>query len=1189
MFLTRLDTVGFKSFAERIQMDFVPGVTAVVGPNGSGKSNIIDAIRWVLGEQSAKSLRGQKMEDIIFQGSDTRKALNFAEVTLMLNNRGGQLPLEYQEIHVTRRAYRSGDSEFFINKQACRLKDIVDLFMDTGLGRESFSIIGQGKIDEILSSKSEERRAIFEEAAGVLKYKQRKQKAEYKLSETADNLDRTWDIIHEIEQQMTPLKKQAEIAKQYKMKKAVLQRVEVALLITEIDNLHEEWLEQHHQLEKDQFIEIENRTNIQKKEARLTRDRETLYHLNEKITTLQNELLSITEQLEQTEGKRNVLTERSTHMDKNKQNLLNEQKQKQDQMNVMKQKLHMVMEELQTSTKNIHACQKEMNHLKKKLSHEPKRVKAEIENKKSDYIECLNKRAILQSENQAIEKALQKMTYQEKKDHSIHQEIMAKGQELKTRKQTLEEGLRVGTVQITEMNGELEDRRQTIKKAREHYDLMLQKLYEGNEKTATLKFKKDMLENMKDSFEGYFYGVKEILKAKQQGKLLDIEGIVLDIIHVPSAYLTAVDTVLGAQAQYIVVASDHIARKTISWLKRGNKGRATFLPLQSIMERQIPNRLVDQIRAHQGFIGIASDLVHTVEKYKKVLTHLLGNVIITDNLTNAGIIAKMTERRYRIVTLEGDMVYPGGSMAGGAKKTNNQSLFTREKEIQQLIEKLNSNQARCQGYQEKIEQQKTHIHQEETDVIDLQKAMDNVKQQVQEKQRDLNALMIDYHAVSERVSFFKLQSKHQLAEETELLKQKQILAKKLGTMQQMILDLEREIEQLSQEEKAHRADERQVEALLHEQEIHLAGMEERKRFQLDQLESRKNQLEAMAKAVQVINQQLGGMMNEAELRGLEQSLDGKIADLKTEREQTNQMLTKKVQERQGTTQKVEDEEKEVQGLSYQLDTLTKRIQETTIRVNRLDVALENRLSTVQVEYRMTFEKAMTMYEKVDDLATTKEHVATIKREIKQLGTVNLGAIEEYERLSERYEFLQEQQGDLLEAKKTLFDVIREMDEEMTKRFSAVFAEIQTAFTTVFTQLFGGGKAQLVLTDPTQMLETGIDITAKPPGKKLKTLGLLSGGERALTAIALLFAILHVRPVPFCILDEVDAALDEANVERFSTYLQSFSKDTQFIVITHRRGTMEEAGALYGITMQESGVSRLVSVKLENTRQLVETT
>lgn len=1187
MFLKRLESVGFKSFAERIRIDFVSGVTAVVGPNGSGKSNVIDAIRWVLGEQSAKSLRGQKMEDVIFQGSDTRNPLNFAEVTLVLNNEHKKLPIDFNEVSITRRVYRSGDSDFLINKQACRLKDIVDLFMDTGLGRDSFSIISQGKIDEILSSKAEERRAIFEEAAGVLKYKQRKNRAQFKLEETKENLSRVEDIIYEIDQQSEPLKRQASIAKEYNEKKNELKDIEIALLVTEIEQLNDEWTTLLKTIEEAQNTEVKTKTRIQEKEATVINNQQKLQQLGNNINVMQKTLLETTEQLEQLEGKRNVYYERVKHLNENKgkiqESIQTIHARKQEVGNQLKQdneNMRLVFEKIKTIKADI-------NELENKLLHGQDILRDEIEDLKSDYIEYLNQQAVLGNEHQSIKRQLEQLQETFANEQQHNKTFVDEKESLGQQKIKLTEKVSLETTAVLAQENKSEVLKARLILERENLEQMQGKLYQGNEKIAKITSRIEMLEEMKESYQGYFYGVKEVLKASKRGVIANIDGSVLDLIDVPEKYITAIDTILGAQVQHIVVQNDVIARETIQWLKQENKGRATFLPLESIEARMIPKQTLSKIEGHQGFLGIAADLIQANDKYEKVLLHLMGNVIITNNLQNANEIARLLNRRYRVVTLDGDIVFPGGSMSGGAKKQTNNSLFTREKELTSLKEKQVDYSRRTKEYIEKINVQRTLLDDTEITITKSEAKMNELKNSLQTTKEMDHVVGVKLTSLTANLTTYNMQ-KSEFEGNIQELNKRKIKTETLDKeIKQQIKITEEKINLKTAEQNQIAETERNVQSALHVLQISLAEQEERKKSSQEIIASLQAQVSELETEEQKLTAELDTLVKMEQSDDQEDIFRVEITVTREKRDSLRKELEGNQALRNLNVQLLADEERDIK-TQYKLhEQMIRDIQAQEVKANRLDVSLENRLNHLQTEYVTTYERASKMYEKVSDISTARNNVEQVKQAIKRLGTVNLGAIEEYERIMERYTFLTDQKQDLLDAKETLYAAINEMDQEMIERFQAVFTDIQAAFSEVFNRLFDGGHAELILTEPANMLETGIEIVAQPPGKRMKSLGLLSGGERALTAIALLFAILKVKPVPFCILDEVDAALDEANVKRFSNYLKVYSEGTQFIVITHRNGTMEEADVLYGITMQESGVSRLVSVRLEELGELVE--
>lgn len=1187
MYLKRLESVGFKSFAKRINVDFVPGVTAVVGPNGSGKSNITDAIRWVLGEQSAKSLRGSKMEDIIFQGSDTRKPLNMAEVTLVLDNHDQLLPLDYEEVSVTRRVYRSGASEYYINNQSCRLKDIINLFMDSGLGREAFSIISQGKVEEILSSKAEERRTIFEEAAGVLKYKQRKKKAEYKLAETQENLYRVEDIIHEIESQLLPLKEQAETARNYRMLKDQLKETEIAYLLAEIEQLHDKWQDLLQELNQLKQKEQEIQALMEQKERDQISERNLIEQMDKDLEQLQTELLEVTKNLEKYEGKKQLFLERSKHFAENKAKL----EIQKNNTSVRIGNLHEVfiqekkqLTELQSIKK---ATAETVKQLETKLSVGEENLEETIEDRKSDYIEYLNQQAAKRNEKQTIEERLQQLDTKTE----IQSEKFAG---LITERKALQEQVNELAPRLQEKKLLCETKEQTIKsikQALERHRLEFQraqkKLYQGYQYIEKIKSKKEMLEEMKEDFQGFFQGVKAVLKAKKEQKITNIYGAVIELVDVPNPYITAMETVLGGQAQYIVVKDDQSARESIVWLKKTNSGRATFLPLASIQERFIPENVKEKLKDHAGFVGIAAELIHTDPHYRRAINHLMGHVVIAKTLKDANELARLSARRYRIVTLDGDVVNPGGSMSGGAKKKVNQSLFTREKELEEMTAKLKTFQTQILDFEHNVRKQKDKIAELEDQLAVEEQALELEQRNMQSIETNHRELEMKLRALNDQLKIYD-QDKQQFNEDKQQLVNRQAeLTDELDLLAKQAKQIEQEITRLTEQQTELKENKQKLQEELHRHQVLLAEQDERVKYQRERTKQVQEQLSELQYEYDAYAEEWENLVEFQDSNETEDDIDRSIQEQTEAKQQIIAKLEQLRTKRTVHTKQLQEKEQEMKEISQEHETVKRAIQQKEVQANRIDVELENSLNHLQEEYTITFEKAQNTFEKATDKQKAQATVKQLRRQIEQLGTVNLGAIDEYERINERYSFLKEQQADLVEAKQTLYTVIGEMDEEMKRQFNDTFSQIKVAFSDVFQQLFGGGHAELKLTDPKNLLDTGVDIVAQPPGKKLQHLGLLSGGERALTAIALLFAILRVRPVPFCVLDEVEAALDEANVSRFAKYIKLFSKNTQFIVITHRKGTMEEADVLYGVTMQESGVSRLVSVRLEDTKDLVE--
>ncbi|KZO01637.1 chromosome segregation protein SMC [Pseudobacillus badius] len=1180
MFLKKLEIAGFKSFAERVSVEFVDGVTAVVGPNGSGKSNITDGIRWVLGEQSAKSLRGGKMEDVIFAGSDSRKQLNVAEVTLTLNNEAQTLPIEYNEVNVTRRVYRSGDSEYFINKRPCRLKDIVDLFMDSGLGKEAFSIIGQGKVEEILNSKPEERRAIFEEAAGVLKYKTRKKKAEKKLDETQENLLRVQDILHELEGQIEPLQMQASIARDYLDKKEEMTSYDIAAIVYEIDELHGQWekLKSSHGEHAEQESVLF--ANLQKKEATAEELRTQITALDESVNDLQGVLLAASEELEKLEGRKQVLQERRKNAIQNEGQLadnLAEAKEKIKQLSIQAEQLK---EKVEADRREEAECRQQLSKQQQEMQQLSKNLEAEIESLKSDYIDKLNIQASAKNERQHVKQQLEQLTRRKERLDAENKKYLAERQEIEAKKSAIEAALASEQERVTTHLDGLHREQQLLEAMKAKYEKQESSLYQAYQILQDAKSRKEMLESLEEDYSGFFQGVKEILKARGR-QLSGIEGAVAEMIDVPKEYETAIEVALGSSMQHIITADERAAREAIGFLKKHRFGRATFLPLTSIKEKVFPAALIAQLENDGRFIGIAADLIRFPGTYRPAITNLLGHTVIAAHLEGANELAKLLNYRYRIVTLDGDVVNPGGSMTGGALKQKGASLISRKNELETLKAKLASMEEKTAAAEREVKKLKGNILSKEALLKEMRNETEAIRAKEQECKNEQLEWQFAYQTINSRLSIYDTEKQEFEAEQQRLQQLLEKAETQLAESGQEIEALDAQIKKLT-EQRAHESTLKETIAqAISELNSKLAVKNEQLMSGNERLKQVLAELAASEQKYKQWNEDLNWLKTEMSASGQgEEEIDEAARKKRQDKEEITKLIAMRRNERMDKLSRLEAEDKELKELRRLHKAMSEAVQDEEVKINRLDVELDNRLEQLNKEYALTYEAAKEKYPLPFPIEEVRKKLHLIKLSIKELGSVNLGAIEEYERVSERYTFLEEQRADLQEAKDTLSQVIEEMDEEMTKRFKETFQSVSTQFLPVFQSLFGGGRAELRLTDPEHLLSTGVEIVAQPPGKKLQSLSLLSGGERALTAIALLFAILKVRPVPFCVLDEVEAALDEANVFRFSRYLKQFSKDTQFIVITHRKGTMEEADALYGITMQESGVSRLVSVTMD---------
>lgn len=1183
MYLKRIEIAGFKSFADRTVIDFENNVTAVVGPNGSGKSNITEAIRWVLGEQSAKSLRGGKMPDIIFAGSDSRKPLNIAEVTVVLDNTDHYLPVEYSEISVTRRLRRTGESDFLLNKQHCRLRDIQELFMDSGLGKESFSIISQGKVEAIFSSKPEDRRGIFEEAAGVLKYKQRKKKAEQKLFETEDNLSRLQDIIYELEDQVLPLQVQSEAAKKFLRLKEELTQVDVSYVVTEITEAKQSWQKSENLLEQlnEQLADVSEK--ISTGEANLADFRQKRSQLDDTMEQTNQQLLQITEALKQAEGQRDVLLERSKHTQKSAkeyQQTISELTERLDQLAEEKASL---IHELSEKNRQVQLVESEMADCQKEQAQYQKSAKEIIEDLRSQYVEKMQQQANVGNELKFLERQ--------------YQQEMAKNQHTVTRQEKLTTAIAEKTTAAKESKQELQKVQDLLVAHRQKYTQLQEqtqrnlqlfeeeqrKMYQLMNQVQQVKAKMKSLQEIQDNYSGFYQGVRFVLQQKQQ--LTGVVGAVAELLDVPENLTLAIETALGAAAQHIVVENENDARKAIQFLKEKRGGRATFLPKTTIKPRNVSSFVIEQAKEVDGFLGIASQLVKFPDEVAMIIGNLLGSIVIAEDLASANGLAKKLQYKYRVVSLEGDVMNAGGSMTGGATKKNAGNLLSQSNELQQLKEQEEKLDARLKQVEKQVQQFSAAVKdlQGELEAVRSHGEAARMKEQQLENQRQNQQHELERLEKEQKVFTFEHREiqdfLEEYAENKQELQQKQTeIGDSLKKINQEIEDMNAKEDLLAEKRQdlAERLARLQSKLAVNKEQVH--GLQQKiaaKEEQQSEAEVRK----------QSLSLQLQSLNTHVQDHGMtEESLSKQLAAFAQKRVELSEHLVAIRQERQRIQQTIGELDASLSQENNQQKELLSKKTKVEVEKNRADLLLDNRLQYLQEEYSLTFERAETEFPLTVDMAEAKQTIQKLKRGIDALGPVNLNAIEQHQQVSERLDFLTTQRDDLLSAKDQLFDTMSEMDEEVKTRFGEVFQAIRRQFNQVFPNMFGGGRAELVLTDPQDLLNTGIEIEAQPPGKKLQSLSLLSGGERALTAIALLFSIIEVCPVPFCVLDEVEAALDEANVARFGRYLRECQNDTQFIVVTHRKGTMEAANVLYGVTMQESGVSKTVSVRLEDIKE-----
>ena len=1180
MYLKRMEMQGFKSFADKTVIELKQGITTVIGPNGSGKSNISDAIRWVLGEQSSKALRCSKSLDIIFAGTQNRKSLGFAEVSLVFDNADGGLPIEYTEVTVTRRIYRSGETGYFINKVPCRLKDLQELFMDTGIGKDGYSIVGQGKIDEILSNKSEDRRHIFEEASGIVKYRVRKQETEKKLEHTKLNLLRINDILSEIEGNLEPLQAQSEKAKKYLNIRDNLKNIEVGLFLYNIDQNKKD-------IEK--ITEDENITKEQcdTEETRLERIKTVKEQLKEEIDDITNKIEQMSnlgfesqKEIEMLNSDINVSKTKISNNEENEKRFLEE------------------IEEKTTRLKELEEEQKQKDEKRENLRKNKERFTKELEEKQAELDKITEK---LSKEALEIEK--HKKQVEENTDKKYEKQANIKEQEInfendeKRQKQLKNEiqniiseldNTRMKKEEVSKDFYEIEAIRN--KNIKELENIAKQK-EEVNQKIKTYQIKINTMSNelrMKESRqkflietekekEGYTKSVKTLLKDCENNPELKkgIEGVLANLIDVPEELQTAIEMSLGMALQNIVTETEQDAKKLVEYLRKNNIGRASFLPITSIKGKKI-----DNIKGNKsGIIGIAAELVKYNKKYEQIIYNLLGRTVIVDNMDTAIRIAKENGQNFKIVTQEGDIINTSGAITGGAVMKKTVNILGRENEIKKIGQEIKKTQENI----EKIEKEKEEYEESIEGILEI---AERLEKELQENE-------ITYATGKQKVLSFeeeiqKIENRLQKLkeEQSKLEEQKEFATNKKAKIQKEIEEINTENEKLSkiitEYAELNKDNQKYIDDLnfditnlkisvssFDESESSIEEIKERIQQEVEankqsiknkqeQIEQSKQETQNLKEAIKKIQEQIEKIKEEVKSSG------SKIEELKKSRAEKNEKLTTQEEQITEKFKIIED----LKGQIVKIDVRKTKIQEEiTETINKL-----------WEEYELT-PNSIEEYEKPKNVSETKKQVNKLRTQMREMGSVNVESINEYKKQKERYDFMSEQRLDLENTMSKLRKIITDMTAIMKEQFEEKFKEINKNFGEVFAELFGGGKAEVKLEDEQNILECGIDITAQPPGKKLQNMLLLSGGEKALTAIALLFAILRINPAPFCVLDEIEAALDDVNVYRYAEYLKKFSQTTQFLVITHRKGTMEAADSVYGVTMEESGISKLLSMKL----------
>lgn len=1182
VFLKAIQIQGFKSFADRLRLDLQPGLSVIVGPNGSGKSNVADAVRWVLGEQSAKSLRGSKMEDVIFSGSSARKPVGMAEVSLVFDNSTGLFALDYEEVVITRRVYRDGEGHYFINRTPCRLKDIQELFLDTGSGKEGFSIIGQGRVEEVLNQKSDERRLLIEEVAGISKFRLRKKEALKKLEETEQNVSRLHDIISEVEARLEPLAKQAETAKISKDWNAELESSEIKLIVNELSETNAKLTKSQESMD-----EINNQltimtTTLAQEENTSIRSKYELNQLEQRLQDLQAEVYALENQVKEAEHELSLITERQGYTREQLSRLEREIVSENQKISLTTEKLDKLQEKEVSLQDNLQKASQSLHERESRLAELRDLSGAQrLEDLKTEIFEELSQKSKISNQLAEIENQRSSLRKQEEEliqdlaDHEAEKGLLGKEiSKLDEDKLTIELHEDGHRQRLEEINRE-------VMRLREEQHNLEERAASLTRNIDRAGARRNALQTLEDNLEGYQKGVREILFAYRHGDINcgPIYGTVAENIEVDSKYELAMETSLGGALQNIIVKTTDDGKKCIAYLKKTNNGRATFLPLDSI--RGSRTSLDGPTLKHQGFLGLAVDLVKYDQRFKDVMESLLGRILVADNMDSAIEIARINQYRVRVVTLQGDQVNLGGSLTGGSTRSQNSGLLSRAREIEELTQEISELSTRAEAEQGKLLLKKAEIEEYYRSKEDLEaqlkklseakgimavdrKHKEENKSRLEESLRLLNLELTDI-----RSQFALLKDKE--AEMGRLLESSGLKIAEFQTeqadLEQLVKSRTAEAESLAEEITAAK-----IESARREQELNQTKL---------LLTEEQDHVTASKQIIEEKQAEMNGIReSQAELFNGQKEAQEKIQDAGESLNAKKFRLVELRQQRENLSAKAIRQEEDVQAKQRQAKDLEQQLHQNELRVTRLEAEWEAGCSRLLEEYNLTWEEAFVhlTQEKKELL---QEKILTLKARIEELGPVNYTALDEYPEALKRFEFLTTQKDDLMRAGDSLNQLIGELDKKMIERFEEGFKAVNEAFQEVFKELFHGGYAELQLDDPDNLLETGVKIVAQPPGKKAQLLSLLSGGERAFTAIALLFAFLKVKPSPFCLLDEIEAALDEANVKRFVQYLHTLTEQTQFILISHRRGTMESADHLYGITMEESGVSKLLTVELED--------
>lgn len=1180
MYLKRLELKGFKSFPNKTDIIFKEGVTAIVGPNGSGKSNVSDAVRWVLGEQSIKSLRGEKLEDVIFAGADKQKPMNFCEVALTIDNSDNKLNVDYSEVTIKRRAYRNGESQFYLNNKSCRLKDIKEILLDTGIGKDGYSIIEQGKVDEILSNNPVNRRKVFDEACGISKYRYKKNESERNLKNTKENLARINDIYVEIENQIKPLYNQQVKARKYLDLSEQLKKIEVNNYIREIQKIENQLKEinsQYEALIKELDNTDKSKIDFEESSKEINTQIEEVDKSIEKASEYINSIKSV---IDKKDYEINLLNQSRENSSKKIQRNIEELEKINKSSKENKENLGKLYKEKENNEKNINELKSQLNIFIEKNEINKNKIETlneKIETLKDDIIELLNEKQDVSNKLTTLNANKDNIDQRNESIESEIKEINDKVKEKEVLLEDLKEKINNKKEKLNDFKEKINNYYERLNRLKEENHNLSNKMQNNNYSLKEYTSKLNVYIDMENHYEGFNRGVKEVLKNKN---LKGIYGALGQVVTVEGKYEKAIEAALGAYMQNIITADENSAKAAINYLKHNKIGRVTFLPMNIIKSKKINN-----IQSKTPFIGIASDLISYDEKYRDILENILGRTIVIDNIDQGIKFARETGHKYKVVTLDGDILNPGGSLTGGSLKTSG-NILSRKRLINEFNEKINNTKAENIALEEKV----LSI---EKELVDCKENIKQYEEEVKVLDKKLIFNNSSYSRYEEEVNSLKSSMKKLETEKENLGSNLNYTMEKKSILENQIKDIDNNhaenketIENLNKELNKENEIYENEKSKFDSINLQLTKDKEILKSQNADIERIKAYLNELSNKISLIDKE--NKDEESEIKEIDEKIiieNREKENLKTQLNDNNKNLENKKIARENLKQKLDENNVKLKDIDKQFMELKESIFKVESRIEKLESNKEANNFKLFEDYNLTYLQAIELRD--DKIEINKKILDTLKKDIKSLGNVNVDSIEEYKEIKERYDFYSEQKEDLQKSIDAIEEIIKDLEEHMKIQFKEEFAKINENFKYVYNRLFGGGEGNLTILDQANILESDIEITAKPPGKKMKNLSLLSGGEKALTAISILFAILLAKPTPFCILDEIEAPLDDSNIARFGTFLKELTSKTQFIAVTHRRGTMEAADYIYGVTMEQRAISKVIALSLNEAEEITD--